>query len=147
MMPELNGIELCNSIRNDLRTDHIPIIMLTARADRDSKLAGLETGADDYLVKPFDTDELRVRVNNLIRQRRALREKYRMEFITNEAFIKEIPDSLGCEPARIGSGLPPVTGDKTDELPEVAAVSIDRIERTAFAGNELFKKRIQVIPH
>jgi YesN/AraC family two-component response regulator len=57
--------------------------MLTAKADRESKLEGLDIGADNYITKPFDAEELRVRVNNLIQQRRKLRDHYRKEFLSD----------------------------------------------------------------
>jgi DNA-binding response OmpR family regulator/nitrogen-specific signal transduction histidine kinase len=78
MMPELDGLHFAEKIRSDERTCHIPIILLTAKADLESRLEGLETGADDYLSKPFSTAELRVRIKNLIEQRKKLAIKYRI---------------------------------------------------------------------
>lgn len=80
MMPELDGVSLSGQLKKDERTSHIPIVLLTARADKDSKLDGLETGADDYLTKPFQMEELLLRIKNLILSRKRLREKYSKSF-------------------------------------------------------------------
>lgn len=68
MLPELPGIEVCRRLRRDKRTSKIPIIMLTARAEDSDKVRGLETGADDYLVKPYSVAELVARARALIRR-------------------------------------------------------------------------------
>lgn len=76
MMPEVDGLELCETLKNDQRTSHIPIILLTAKIEEENKIKGLKVGADDYIYKPFTTNSLLIRIQNLIELRRNLRNRY-----------------------------------------------------------------------
>ncbi len=66
MLPDIDGYEVCHRLRTTTRTSHIPVIFLTQKDDRSDKLQGLELGADDYITKPFDIEELKLRVQNAI---------------------------------------------------------------------------------
>lgn len=77
MMPELDGLAMAQALKDDPMTDAIPVVLLTARAAAEDQIAGFETGADAYLVKPFDPGVLEALVANLLAQRRRLRERFR----------------------------------------------------------------------
>lgn len=77
LMPNMDGVELTDKVKSDERTSHIPVVLLTAKIDATSRMQGYKTGADDYLAKPFSTEELHVRVINLIEQRKKLIVKFR----------------------------------------------------------------------
>ncbi len=76
MMPQKNGFEVCQTLKTDERTSHIPIILLTAKADTESRMSGLQQGADAYLTKPFNAEELQIRIQQMIRLRQRLQTKY-----------------------------------------------------------------------
>lgn len=76
MMPHKDGFEVCETLKNDQRTSHIPIVLLTAKADAESRIAGLKRGADAYLAKPFNQDELFVRLEKLHQLRLQLQARY-----------------------------------------------------------------------
>ena len=75
----MDGYQVCRQLKQDPRTSHIPLLMLTAKADLDSRIEGLQTGADSYLAKPFHQRELLAQIANLITTRQQLRERYRRE--------------------------------------------------------------------
>lgn len=79
VMPEMDGLELCRTLKRNIDTSHIPVILLTAKAAEKSHIDGLETGADDYIVKPFNSVMLMTRIKNLIGLRRQLQLKIQRE--------------------------------------------------------------------
>ena len=107
MMPVMDGIELTELLKNDERTSHIPIILLTAKAGEENELMGIETGADDYITKPFSNKILIAKVAKLIELRKKLQSRYSQEVIlkpkdiaiTNldEQFLGKTADRLGSK--------------------------------------------------
>jgi len=78
-MPEMNGLELCKKIKADSRTTHIPIILLTALSTERDQLAGLDTGANDYIVKPFNFEILLSKIHNLLRMQETMKQTYQKQ--------------------------------------------------------------------
>lgn len=95
MMPQMDGKELCNLIKTNFKTSHIPVIMLTALSDIDDKIQGLETGADAYVEKPFNVDVLKATINNLIKSRDNVRhlledKKVEKKLTPDESFLSDV---------------------------------------------------------
>ena len=95
MMPEMDGFQVCKILKEDERSSHIPIILLTAKATSEDKLIGLTHGADAYLIKPFEKEELIVRLNKLLEIRQTLQKKYSSMLISSQpvTFIENKEDT------------------------------------------------------
>jgi YesN/AraC family two-component response regulator len=82
MMPNMDGLQLTDRLKNDTSTSHIPIILLTAKSAIESRLEALKYGADDYITKPFSPEYLMTRIENILRQRKNLQETYRSSLLS-----------------------------------------------------------------
>lgn len=103
MMEKMTGLELCTKVKKDILTTHIPVVLLTVLVTSDNKMEGLEVGADAYVEKPFEIKYLRTVVNNLLKQRAAMKEKYLLENIhaagglnsgADSKFLKKVEEIL-----------------------------------------------------
>lgn len=84
LMPEMDGLELIRKVKEDPRTSHIPVILLTAVTDMESKVEAMKAGADDYITKPFSSEFLHARIDNLMNQRSQLQQYYRSQYISSK---------------------------------------------------------------
>ncbi len=91
VMPEMDGIELCNRIRENFDTSHLPMILLTAKAEIEERIVGLKAGADSYIPKPFHPEHLKVRIEKLLQLRYNIKRHFSQQD-SNRALMKEIPD-------------------------------------------------------
>jgi AraC-like DNA-binding protein len=131
MMPELDGLALGRALKDDPMTDAIPVILLTARAAPEDQIAGFETGADAYLVKPFDPGVLEAQVAGLLAQRQRLRERFRQ----GEAAVPA-PALAAVEPSALERRLRPLVethltdpGFGPDALAAAAGLSYHQLYR------------------
>lgn len=118
MMPEMDGLELCSNIKKDIRYSHIPIILLTAKASEEHQLKGLETGADEYITKPFNMEVLKLRICKMLE----------MNIKRQEIFNQEIK----IEPSRIT-----ITPLDQQLIEKAIAIVEDNINETEFSVEEL----------
>jgi signal transduction histidine kinase/DNA-binding response OmpR family regulator len=93
MLPGLDGFELCQRLKMDPRTSHVPVVMLTARADEDSRRLAFAAHADDFITKPFEPEELRLRVANQVSVREILRQKFARQIFVDDSAIASLPNS------------------------------------------------------
>lgn len=104
MMPNMDGIEFCKEVRNNIKISHVPFVLLTAKIDVDTKYQGIEIGADDYIPKPFNMDYLHLRINNLLQSRERLRKLFQKDELNepsaltvsliDEQFMKVLTDAI-----------------------------------------------------
>lgn len=130
-MPGIDGFEVSRNLKQDTLTSHIPIIILTAKSDQEDKIIGLETGADDYLVKPFSPQELVIRVKNLISTRKKLQEKYskRADFTPEEVTSSSIDQKfLSLVINEISNNLSQENFN-TEILADKCAISVSQLNR------------------
>ncbi|MDX1546782.1 MAG: response regulator [Rhodothermales bacterium] len=118
-MPGLDGYALCRLLKQDPALNHIPIILLTARAGEADPLAGLGAGADDYLTKPFNASELLLRAENLVGVRRLLRERFSGEVVLRPADVA-VPSADAAFVQRVQAYVEDHMGDRTFDLAAVA---------------------------
>jgi signal transduction histidine kinase/DNA-binding response OmpR family regulator len=117
MMPEMNGFQLCSAVKNEIKTCHIPVIMLTAIHDKDYLLEGYRCGADDYVKKPYEMKYLIARIENLLQNRMRLKSKLMRVFEHEEMAEKEDTDVIW--------------------LREVTTIIADNITETSFSVEKL----------
>jgi signal transduction histidine kinase/ligand-binding sensor domain-containing protein/CheY-like chemotaxis protein len=87
LMPIMNGIELCEKLKTNINTSHIPVIILTAKTSQENEIEGLKNGADDYIRKPFDMESLELKLKNILKQRQELRRLFNRDTTLNPVEI------------------------------------------------------------
>ncbi|PHN03486.1 response regulator [Flavilitoribacter nigricans] len=128
MMPKMDGFELCRQLKQQEATSHIPIIILTGKASRDSRLEGLATQADDFLAKPFDAEELRLRIRNLLQNRALWRKRYHQPGLLDPSPI-EIPSREQAFLRQAKDIIEENLGDESFTVEQLsAALALDRTQ-------------------
>ena len=139
MMPEKDGYEVCDTLKNDERTSHIPIILLTAKVDAQSRLSGLKTGADAYLAKPFDKTELLVRLEMMVKKQKQVLAYFTRKFQT-KIFLGTTDKTPSSENPKEDAFMDKVRqivadyhGDEDFGLPQLC-------QKLAMSRSQLFRK-------
>jgi DNA-binding response OmpR family regulator len=138
MMPRLDGVDLCRALKTDPTTSHVPVLLLTARADVEDRIAGFDSGADAYLAKPFDAAELLVRVRALIDERRRLRAYYNRVALTHASpSATQEASAAGTTSPESPTAEPALSRRETAFLEKVSAVIEREYARPEFGVDQL----------
>lgn len=140
MMPRLNGLDLCRALRADVRTNHIPVVMLTAKAAIQNRLEGFETGADDYLTKPFVAPELLARLQNLLRRQTAVRAYYQRQLLAPSQPVPQ-PDALAEPQNGFMEGLVTLL----DTYLDVADFDVEALARYTAMSSRTLNRKLQAV--
>ncbi|MFN0036679.1 MAG: ATP-binding protein, partial [Saprospiraceae bacterium] len=133
MMPEKDGFEVCDTLKNDERTSHIPIVLLTAKADMESRIAGLRRGADAYLAKPFHKEELEVTIANLLESRK----KWQARFGNAESGMRNA-ELRSAEPDHSAFRIPDSAFDLEDAFVQKVRSAVEaRLSDASFSVDHL----------
>ena len=96
MMPRMDGLETLRRLRTDARTSHLPVLILTAKAQRQDAIEGLDSGADDYVTKPFDAEELLARIRSALRRAEQQRTRNPLTGLPgNESILSDLSERIG----------------------------------------------------
>ena len=151
MMPEKDGIEMTKELRADMTTSHIPIVLLTAKTSIESKLEGLEYGADDYITKPFSATYLKARVENLLAQRHKLQSFYRDNLMNSVLSSTAVSEEVVLEEEKLPEMSPNDRKfmDKLIELMEKnmdnGDLVVDDLVREVAVSRSVFFKKLKTL--
>ena len=136
MMPELNGIQICRMLRADPKLKRVPVIFLTAKAEENDRIQGLETGADDYICKPFSTKEVVLRVQSILRRvNEGATEEPRRFQIGQIALDADRHEAMACSCA--GVGRPAVGLAVVDDVVEVVVGAVGEMRLAVGVDGEV----------
>ena len=138
MMPRKDGFELCETLKEDIRTSHIPIILLTAKSDVESRIAGLKQGADDYLAKPFHEEELLVRMQNLLNLRRKLQERYQ------NLYTHPLPEQKAEDPSKEDAFIGKLKATVEAHLDD-PDFDLDALSQTLFLSRSQLGRKVKAL--
>lgn len=132
MMPQMNGLELCEAIKKNEQTCHIPILLLTAKDSHDNHLLGYQSGADDYMVKPFDSEILKLKVQNRMETQEAMKKQFSLDNVSEKSNSSYNP----LDKAFLKNCVALIKDHLDDPDFSVDAL----MEKTAFGRRSLFRK-------
>jgi signal transduction histidine kinase/CheY-like chemotaxis protein/AraC-like DNA-binding protein len=146
MMPFVDGFELCRQLRADERTSHVPIIMLTAKAGIESKIEGLQQGADVYLEKPFNREELLVRIKKLLEMRQSLQQYYlkKAGLSVNQSAPNTITESIISDTAIEDEFVKKIRKMIEDNISE-ANFTVEQLSKQAFLSHSQLHRKLEAL--